>query len=93
MARITITHLENADYKVVVEEDNSSRSVHRVTVTPAHIARYAPGVSPQRLLHASFEFLLEHEPKESILSRFPLDLIEHYFPGYPPQIRARLYRP
>jgi hypothetical protein len=35
------------------------------------------------------EFLLEHEPKEAILSRFELPVIEHYFPDYPAALRSR----
>ncbi len=91
MAKITVTPLEKSSYQVSVEDArDGSRSNHQVTVTPAHLARYAPGVSPERLLKASFEFLLEREPKESILSRFDLEVIERYFPEYPRQIRATL---
>jgi hypothetical protein len=61
-----------------------------VTVTADHIERYAPGAAPERLLKASFEFLLEREPKESILSRFELPVIERYFPEYPRTIRQRV---
>jgi len=56
---------------------------HEVTVTPDDIARYAPGSTPERLLQASFEFLLEREPASSIMSRFALPVIERYFPEYP----------
>jgi len=56
---------------------------HEVTVTPEDIARYAPGSTPERLLQASFEFLLEREPASSIMSRFALPVIERYFPEYP----------
>ena len=56
---------------------------HEVTMTPEDIARYAPGSTPERLLQASFEFLLEREPASSIMSRFALPLIERYFPEYP----------
>ena len=34
--------------------------------------------------------LLEREPKESILARFDLPVIERYFPEYPHEIRRRL---
>ena len=56
---------------------------HEVTMTPEDIARYAPGSTPERLLQASFEFLLEREPASSIMSRFALPVIERYFPEYP----------
>jgi hypothetical protein len=90
MAKITVTQVENSIYRVVVEDGDASRSTHQVTVTPAHLSRYAAGAPPEQLLQASFEFLLEREPKESILPRFDLDVIERYFPNYPRQIRARL---
>ena len=31
---------------------------------------------------SSFVFLLEREPKEAILTRFELPVIEQYFPNY-----------
>ena len=63
---------------------------HEVIVTSDDVARYAPGETAERLLTASFEFLLEREPKESILSRFALPTIERYFPDYPTKIRELL---
>lgn len=82
MPRLTVTAAGNDVYTVEVEE-GGSRSRHSVTVSAADVARYAPGASPERLLEASFAFLLEREPKESILSRFALPVIERYFPEYP----------
>jgi len=35
----------------------------------------------------SFEFLLEREPKESILPRFNLRVINQYFPEFKEEIR------
>ncbi|HKE87714.1 MAG TPA: hypothetical protein VKB50_28365 [Vicinamibacterales bacterium] len=62
-----------------------------VTTTAQDVARYAPpGASPERLIEASFEFLLEREPASSILSTFALPVIERYFPEYPAEIRKRL---
>jgi hypothetical protein len=66
-------------------------SSYAVSVSAAELARFAPGAAdPQRLVTASFEFLLEREPKESILSRFALSVIERYFPDYPREIARRL---
>jgi hypothetical protein len=62
-----------------------------VTVSPAELRRFAPGAAdPARLVEASFDFLLEREPPESILSRFALSVIERYFPEYPREITRRL---
>jgi hypothetical protein len=38
--------------------------------------------TPEELIRKSFEFLLEREPKESILERFELSRISDYFPEY-----------
>lgn len=66
---------------------------HTVTVSQADLDRLAPGhYDPEALVRASFEFLLEREPRESILRRFELPVIERYFPGYERQIRAQLAR-
>jgi hypothetical protein len=89
MAGITVQHTRESSYRVTIEEPGG-RTVHDVTVTPADVERYAPGATPERLLQASFEFLLEREPKESILSRFALPVIERYFPEYPSTIREKL---
>jgi hypothetical protein len=69
-------------YRVIVTQA-AGKTSHEVTVTPEDVARYAPGSTPERLLEASFEFLLEREPASSILSRFALPVIERYFPDYP----------
>jgi len=91
MAEVTVTASGTDVYSVVVE-DGGSRTRHEVTVTAADVARYAPGATPERLLEASFAFLLEREPKESILSRFALPVIERYFPEYPTTIAGLVRR-
>lgn len=89
MAKIDVERTAESIYRVTVDE-GGSRTVHDVTVTSGDVERYAPGVPPERLLTASFEFLLEREPKEAILSRFALPVIERYFPEYPDRIQDRL---
>ena len=87
-AVISIESSGGSSYRVVVEQGRNT-TTHEVTVTPEDVARYAPGATPERLLEASFEFLLEREPASSILSRFALPVIERYFPEYPRVIRQR----
>jgi hypothetical protein len=89
MATITVTHQSGNDYYVTVDEGTTSTG-HVVTVWPSDIERYAPEATPEDLLEASFRFLLEREPKESILGRFELPVIERYFPDYPRVIASRL---
>jgi hypothetical protein len=87
---VSVTRLSDSTFRVVVEE-NGGRTVHEVTATPHDVERYGgPGVDPERLVRASFDFLLEREPKESILTLFALPVIERYFPDYPAAIRRRL---
>lgn len=89
MAKIAVTASGEHVYHVTVEE-GVSRTTHDVTVTPDDVERYGSGASAERLVEASFRFLLEREPKESILSRFELPVIERYFSDYPVKIREKL---
>ena len=89
MATVSVARVREHTYSVVVA-DGGGRSVHEVTARPADVERYAPGARAERLIEASFVFLLEREPKEAILSRFDLPAIERYFPDYPSEIRRRL---
>jgi hypothetical protein len=91
MTTIHVAHTRGSSYRVTVVEAAGSSS-HEVTVQPSDVARYAPGATPEALLEASFRFLLEREPKESILTRFDLPVIERYFPDYPKRLSAYLPR-
>ena len=44
-------------------------------------------ISQIDLIIKSFEFLLERESNQSILSEFNLEIIENYFPEYPKLIK------
>ena len=87
--KIEIAEQTQPVYRVTVTQ-GATKTTHDVTLTPAELAKYAPNAAPQALLRASFEFLLEREPKESILRRFALSDIEKYFPGFTSIIRDRL---
>jgi hypothetical protein len=81
MAEIDIEVVTEGIYRVIVTADGSS-STHTVTVTPDDLSRLASGASGEDLVDASFRFLLDREPKESIMSRFDLSVIKRYFPEY-----------
>ncbi len=89
MARIEVTRLTDDTFRVEVHEGGGSSS-HEVTASAADVQRYGGEVGAEKLIEASFRFLLEREPKESILARFDLPVIEHYFPEYPREIRGKL---
>ena len=42
--------------------------------------------TPEKLVERSFEFLLEREPKESILKKFNLSIVQMYFSEYESEI-------
>ena len=76
---------------VRIREDGATTE-HEVTVRAAEAA--AHGVrnvdDAERLVHATFDFLLERESKTSILRTFDLDVVPRYFPEYEREIRRRL---
>jgi hypothetical protein len=55
---------------------------HEVTLGAADLARLGGESSGAALVEAAFAFLLEREPKESILSRFDVSVISRYFPEF-----------
>ena len=89
MAEIRVTRTGETTFRVEVKEGPGS-TVHEVTARSADLRRYGGERDAERLVEASFEFLLEREPKESILRSFELPVIESYFPEYPREIRKRL---
>jgi hypothetical protein len=91
-ARIEVTAIDRDTFRVVVSE-GGGQTTHTVTVDPADYQRISGGaVSADELVRRSFEFLLEHEPKESILRSFSLSVIARYFPDYEREIGRRLRR-
>ena len=91
--KIEIEKSDDQEFHVRVIE-GSTQSSHRVTLTPQVLERLTDGkISAEELLRRSFEFLLDHEPKESILSEFKLEVIGRYFPQYEREIKRHLANP
>jgi hypothetical protein len=78
---IAVTPLAAREFEVTI--DGSSR--HRVSVPE----RFGDA-DLERVVRASFEFLLEREPASSILGEFSLDVIARYFPEYEDELPRRL---
>lgn len=73
--------------------DDPAATRHDVRVSGATLTGLAPSAThPEELVRVSFEFLLAHEPRESILRSFALPLIGRYFPEWEHEIRRRLRR-
>lgn len=66
----------------VVVREEGSESRHRVTLPRQTLDRLAPGHTAEQCVAAAFRFLLDREPKESILSDFELTVIGRYFPEF-----------
>lgn len=93
MATIDVQATEHDNHYTVEVDVREGRghTHHTVTVKKADYQRLTGGeVSPKALVKASFRFLLEREPKESILRRFNLTIINRYFPEYEREIKGRL---
>jgi hypothetical protein len=77
-------------YTVKVRGPRSETS-HVVTVPAALAGRLGLADLPgEEVVRASFAFLLDREPAESILPRFSLGTISRYFPEYPAELRHYL---
>jgi hypothetical protein len=91
--KIDVQKIGDEEFQVVVVE-GTTRSSHRVTLKADDYNRLSAGkVEPHELIRKSFEFLLEHESKESILTSFDLMEIGRYFPSFEREIKQRLSRP
>jgi hypothetical protein len=70
------------DFEVVVRE-GKGETRHRVTISEGKSRQLTAGHhTPERCLEAAFRFLLDREPKESILARFDISVISRYFPEF-----------
>jgi hypothetical protein len=91
--KVEVTRVRAGEFQVFVVE-GASRSKHQVTLKERDYARLSEGkIQPEELIAKSFEFLLEHEPKESILPRFDLLDIARYFPDFERHVRRTMRVP
>jgi len=86
MAEITVEARD--DGFLVRVDEGATESTHTVTVSDEDYERLGSGYgSKEEFLSACFAFLLEREPKESILSSFDVTVIPRYFPEFEDEIR------
>jgi hypothetical protein len=70
------------DFEVVVRE-GEGETRHHVTMSRETYERLTAGKhTPEHCLEAAFRFLLDREPKESILPRFDVTTISRNFPEF-----------
>ena len=73
--------------------EGRATSAHDVTVAAedaTNLAAATDGPDVERLVYETFAFLLEREPKESILGAFDITVVSRYFPEFEQEIRSRL---
>jgi hypothetical protein len=86
---ITINLIKDSDFEVTVKLKSTTQ--HKVHVSKDFYNLLTDGkVSYEYLIKVSFEFLLERESNNSILSQFDLKVISHYFPEYEKEMMRRL---
>jgi hypothetical protein len=75
----------------VTVRDGGGETSHHVTMSRATCARLSSGTeTPERCIEAAFRFLLDREPKESILRRFDVTAISRYFPEFERELPSYL---
>jgi hypothetical protein len=72
-------------FHVVVREDDPNTE-HDVTLSAGDLERLGGGRSPEAFVRDCFAFLLQREPKESILRSFDVSVIGGYFPEFEREI-------
>jgi hypothetical protein len=81
VAEIVVSPMGAGHLHVEVREGDSATS-YDVVVTTDDLERLAGGRTPEAFLMDCFAFLLEREPKESILPSFGVSEIGRYFPEF-----------
>jgi hypothetical protein len=67
----------------VVVRDGSGETSHEVTMSAETCTLLTAGAhGPERCIEAAFRFLLDREPKESILHKFDVTQIARFFPEF-----------
>jgi hypothetical protein len=67
----------------VIVRDLRGESRHRVTIETSDAERWAKlGAEPSRCADAVVRFLLDREPKGSIMSAFDIGVVRRYFPEF-----------
>jgi len=67
----------------VVVRNGEGETRHQVTMSREVCDRLTAGRhTPEACIDAAFRFLLDREPKESILGRFDVTVISRYFPEF-----------
>jgi len=82
---------ENEQEFLVTVEEESAITKHTVSLDDDYYQKLTgKKIAKEELIEKSFQFLLERESKESILSEFNLRVIKNYFPEYEKEIGNKI---
>jgi rhamnose utilization protein RhaD (predicted bifunctional aldolase and dehydrogenase) len=81
------------EFEVIVRV-GAGETRHHITMARDACERLAMGTyTPEHCIRAAFQFLLDREPKESILRRFDITVISRYFPEFERELPRYLSQP
>lgn len=88
--RILIVVEKKNEKQFIVKVEEGTAKDYLITLDDYYYQKLTGGkITKEELIRKSFEFLLEREPKESILSKFNLKVISNYFPEYEKVIKSK----
>ena len=86
---IEVKKINDGLFEVLITHDGTTS--HLITLNQNDYEKYShKQCTPEKLINASFQFLLDRESNQSILKKFALSVIENYFPEYPDELRKYL---
>jgi hypothetical protein len=88
MPHIEVLRVGEERYQVTVRDDHGETRYDVTAATPDVERLGAPYGSAEEFVRACFGFMLEREPKESILSAFDVRDIARYFPEFEREIAS-----
>lgn len=81
MAKINVEEIDKDNFLVTVSEDSETK--HKVRFSDDYWKELCDKkISKKECIKRAFQFLLEREPKESILRQFDMTVIRKYFPEF-----------
>jgi len=84
---IEVNKKNEQEFLVTIEEQGG-KSEHKVILDDTYYQNLSGGkITKEELIKKSFKFLLEREPKESILFEFNLKIIKNYFPEFEKKLK------
>jgi hypothetical protein len=87
---IKVKRKNGGKFEVTVSEQDSS-TVHAVVLDDDYYhALTEEKITKEDFIKKCFEFLLERESKESILSSFNVKVIKNYFPEFEQQVKGKI---